>query len=94
MFDVARNINIAQFQKMVYEEFYPAFVNMPLPKYRGFKSMVDPTVSVVFSTAGFRVGHTLVGNVVCRIDQSGTRLPDIPMIDMFFRPVCTATWGY
>ena len=86
MFDVARKINIAQFQKIVYEEFYPAIINAPLPKYRGFKSMVDPTVSVVFSTAGFRVGHTLVGNVVSRIDQSGTTLPGIPMMDMFFRP--------
>lgn len=64
----ARHINIAQFQKIVFEEWYPAITGRKLPRYTGFKRNVDPTVSVEFSTAAFRVGHTLVSN---RVNRAG-----------------------
>eukprot|EP00178_Gracilaria_changii_P027685 TRINITY_DN904_c0_g1_i1.p1 TRINITY_DN904_c0_g1~~TRINITY_DN904_c0_g1_i1.p1 ORF type:complete len:566 (+),score=96.53 TRINITY_DN904_c0_g1_i1:3210-4907(+) len=85
MYEAARAVNIAQYQKIIYEEWLPAILHRPLDRYTGYKSNVDPTISVEFTTAAFRVGHTMVGNGVSRIDQNGQRLPLITMEQMFFR---------
>lgn len=85
LYEAARKINIGQFQKIVYEEFYPTIIRRRLPKYSRYMPLVNPTVSDIFSTAAFRVGHTMVGNVVSRKGKGGVKLPDIGMSDMFFR---------
>lgn len=66
LYQNARHINIAQMQKIVFEEWLPAITGRTLPPYRGFKSNVDPSISVIFSTAAFRVGHTMIGNQLNR----------------------------
>ncbi|CAN8063875.1 unnamed protein product [Agarophyton chilense] len=85
MYETARAINIAQYQKIIYEEWLPAILGRSLPRYIGYKENINPTISVELTTAGFRVGHTMVGNGVSRIDSSGKILPIITMEDMFFR---------
>lgn len=90
-YQAARAINIAQFQKIVYEEWLPAILGSKLPRYSGYDQNVDPTVSVEFTTAAFRLGHTLVGDGVSRIDRSGKRLPTRPAHDMFFQPASQFT---
>ncbi|KAI0557013.1 hypothetical protein FGB62_358g07 [Gracilaria domingensis] len=85
MYQTARAVNIAQYQKIVYEEWLPAILGSRLPRYTGYKPDVDPTISVEFTTAGFRLGHTMVRNGVSRIDENGRRLPLITMAEMFFR---------
>eukprot|EP00737_Agarophyton_chilense_P002458 gb/GEZJ01002804.1/.p1 GENE.gb/GEZJ01002804.1/~~gb/GEZJ01002804.1/.p1 ORF type:complete len:312 (-),score=58.56 gb/GEZJ01002804.1/:280-1215(-) len=86
LYDTARGVNIAQFQKIVYEEWLPAILGSPLPAYTGYKPEVNPTISLEFTTAGFRLGHTLVGNDVTKIDSSGQLLPPLPVQQMFFLP--------
>ncbi|PXF42141.1 Peroxinectin A [Gracilariopsis chorda] len=86
MYEAARAINIAQYQKIVYEEWLPAILGRKLQRYSGYKPNVDPTISLEFTTAGFRLGHTMVNNGVSRIDANGNRLPLITMEEMFFRP--------
>lgn len=88
VYEFARKLNIAQYQKIVYEEFYPAIIGRPLPQYTGFRSGVDPTVSDVFGGAAFRIGHTLVSNTIPRQGPSGALEP-VPMADIFFRPADT-----
>ena len=85
LFQHARAVNIAQFQKIVYEEFIPTFTGRRLPRYRGFKRNVDPTVSNLFSTAALRIGHTLVGNTIKRKGPGNSVRPDLEMAEMFFR---------
>lgn len=80
----ARHINIAQMQKIVFEEWYPAITGTKLPRYKGFKKNVDPTVSVVFSTAAFRIGHTMVGNRVHRIGPRKTKMAPFDFKSMLF----------
>lgn len=84
LYEWARQINIAQFQKIVYEEFLPAMFGRKFPKYRGYRRFVDPTVSDIFAGAAYRVGHTMVGNVVSRRGPSGPLTP-LTMGDVFFR---------
>lgn len=83
----ARKINIAQFQKIALDEWYPSVTGSKLPAYKGFKKTVDPTVSVLFSTAAFRVGHTMVGNSVNRAAKGNKKLPPFDLMSMFFRGV-------
>lgn len=89
VYEYARKINIAQFQKVIYEEFYPAIIHRDLPKYTGYRSTVNPTVSDIFAGAAFRVGHTLVGNELKRRDSSGRFLAPISMNELLFRPATT-----
>lgn len=84
-YEAARAINIAQYQKIIYEEWLPTMIGRSISSYTGYKPDVDPTISLEFTTASFRVGHTMVGNGVSRIDSSGKRLPLIGMEEMFFR---------
>lgn len=85
-YETARAINIAQYQKIIYEEWLPAILGSPLQPYTGYKKLVNPTVSLEFTTAAFRLGHTLVGEDVSRIDNRGNELSPRPAEDMFFIP--------
>lgn len=85
LFQMARKINIAEFQKIVFNEWYPSITGAQLPRYKGFKNNVDPTVSLLFSTAAFRVGHTMVGPGVNRASRGNKRLPPFDLKSMFFR---------
>lgn len=88
VYEFARKINIAQFQKIVYEQFYPAFIGRRLPPYQGFRRTTDPTVSDIFGGAAFRFGHTLVSNDIPRMGPSGPLSP-VPMAEVFFRVAST-----
>lgn len=85
VYEWARQVNIAQFQKVVIQEFVPTMLGRPLPRYRGYKKFVNPTVSDIFAGAAYRVGHTMVGNSVSRHGPSGP-LPPLTMGEVFFRP--------
>lgn len=85
LYQMARQMNIAQFQKIVYEEFLPAMTGRALkPRYRRHKKNTDPSVSVVFAAAAFRVGHTMVGPHVSMRDSGMSPMPNIPAAHMFF----------
>lgn len=85
LYQMARKINGAQYQKIVYEQFLPAFSGKYLSRYRGFNRRVDPSVSDIFSTAAFRVGHTLVGNFINRRGPFMSPMSSMSMREMFFR---------
>ena len=85
VYENARKINGAQFQKIVFEEWYPAMTGRNLPSYSGFRFYRNPAIIDVFSTAAFRVGHTMVGNGVPRRGPGNGALPTLPFSQMFFR---------
>lgn len=89
LFDLAKKINEAQWQKIVFEEWFPALTGRQLPKYTGFNRNVETTVSVTFSTAAFRVGHTLVGNMINLRGPGNSRMPPKPFSSSFFRSAST-----
>lgn len=93
LYNVARKINGAEFQKIVLEEFYPAIVGKRLPPYRGFQGLTNPIMLDVFTTAAFRVGHTMVGNRVNRRGPGNSPLPSLEMENTFFRPASQLTGG-
>lgn len=74
LYQEARKINIAVTQNIVYSEYLPIVVGSDVMDKFGlsvkpdghhlvYDSTVDATVSVSFSTAAFRFGHTTVPNI-------------------------------
>lgn len=90
VYEYARLMNVAQYQKIVFEEFYPAIIGKPLPSFEGFRHDVNPTLSDIFIGAAFRIGHTMIGNEIPRRGPNGPLRP-LKMTNIFFRPASTFT---
>jgi hypothetical protein len=88
LYQEARTLNIATIQEITYNEFLPALMGTnAMPAYTGYDPNVDPDVSVEFSAAAFRVGHTMLGNDVQFFDDQGnTTAPDLKLSDIGFDP--------
>ncbi len=87
LYQAARNKLIAYYQKIIYEEWLPA-LGVELPSYNGYKSTVNPQIFNEFSTAAFRMGHTLINSTILRMDNNGkeTKEGNISLRDAFFNP--------
>ncbi|GGA18361.1 peroxidase family protein [Okeania sp. KiyG1] len=83
----ARKIVGAQMQKITYDEFLPA-LGVTLDPYTGYDSTVNPNISTEFSTAGFRLGHTLVSSTLQHLNEDGssTEFGPLNLSEVFFRP--------
>jgi hypothetical protein len=97
IFQGARRIVIAELQHIAIDEFIPAlFGNAAgIGRYSGYDPRVNPGVSAVFSTAAYRVGHTLLSSAIQRLDADGKSIPEGPLRlrDSFFAvapPLVTA----
>ncbi|CDF34583.1 Animal heme peroxidase homologue [Chondrus crispus] len=87
IFNNSRQVNIAQFQRIVFDEWYPAITGRTLPPYAGFSPTTDPTASILFTTASFRVGHTLVNNEITRLGPGLTPMSPLDLTMTFFAGV-------
>ncbi|GAA1824450.1 hypothetical protein GCM10009682_50840 [Luedemannella flava] len=68
-FQIARRIVIAEQQYITYNEFLPA-MGVSLPKYTGYKSNVNATISNEFATVGYRAHTQVHGEFVVRTEAS------------------------
>jgi hypothetical protein len=84
----ARAIVGAEIQAITYNEWLPALLGPnPLPAYTGYHPTVNPGIATEFSTALFRVGHTMLGDDIEFINNDGTEFRDgIPLNVGFFNP--------
>lgn len=83
----ARKIVGAQIQKITYDEFLPA-LGVTLDPYGGYDSTVNPNITTEFSTAGFRLGHTLVSPTLQHLNEDGTptAVGQLSLSEAFFQP--------
>lgn len=84
LYQMARKINGALFQRVVYEEFYPAVTGRGVGKYYGYDEMTDATISILFTTAAYRLGHSMVGPEVKRRGSGNAPLPSLKLGEVFF----------
>lgn len=84
----ARQIVTAEIQVITYKEFIPALLGpTALKPYRGYNPNVNPGISNEFSTAAFRIGHTLINDDVEFLDNEGEEVRDeLELAEAFFNP--------
>jgi len=89
IFERARALVSAEMQIITYQEFLPALLGPDaLRPYEGFRSDVDPSISNLFSTAAFRLGHSMLNDRLLRLDRDGQPIPEghLPLAQAFFAP--------
>ncbi len=87
----ARRTVIALIQKITYYEWLPSIgirLGEEMPHYTGYDENVNAGIFNSFSAAAFRMGHTLIGNTIVRINNDGSIYEDghIPIRFAFFNP--------
>ncbi|MFK8028257.1 MAG: peroxidase family protein [Gammaproteobacteria bacterium] len=85
----ARRIVAAQMQVITYNEFIPVLLGKnSLSKYKGYDPSVDARISNEFSTAAYRLGHSLLSPRILRLNRKGkeTRHGHISLREAFFAP--------
>lgn len=89
IYQTARKIVGAEIQKITYEEWLPAMLGGDgLGSYQGYDGNVDASVSVEFSTAAFRFGHTMINDQLLRLNADGTDFAGghLGLLESFFNP--------
>ena len=83
----ARAIVNAEEQLITYRDFIPILLGPnALTAYGGYNSAVDPRVSIAFSTAAFRVGHTFLPPVISRLNKQLVSVGDVDLSQALFAP--------
>lgn len=80
IFTAARSVVEAELQKIHHQDWLPILIGNPitgktLSEYKGYNPDVSTQMSVEFSAAGFRVGHTMVSTELERIGEDGQTAP-------------------
>jgi hypothetical protein len=86
IFQEARRVVIAELQSITVNEFVPAMLGSPLPRYKGYRNTVNPGLSNVFATAAYRNGHSMVGPDIGVLDANFVEVDSLPLQDVFFNP--------
>ena len=93
LYQHARRMVISEIQEITYNEFLPAILgaNTPaanaLQNYRGYRADVNPGIATEFSTAAFRLGHSMLGEDIQFLDNNGNAVRDeVRLKDVFFDP--------
>jgi hypothetical protein len=89
LYQQAKAILEGEIQHITYEEFLPMLLGSEmLDDWVAYDPNVDPQVSTEFSTAGFRVGHTLLSSELERFNEDGTVATGghLSLADSFFDP--------
>ncbi len=88
LFQYARRLVIAELQHITYEEFLPALLGSnAMSAYNGYNESVNPGIATEFSTAAFRLGHSMLGEEIRFLNDSGSQVRSaVSLRDSFFDP--------
>ena len=83
----ARELVIAEIEKITYRDFLPILVGRLTP-YRGYDETVNPGIENLFAAALYRVGHTLLSPQLLVLAPDGTPIIEggLSLRDAFFTP--------
>ncbi|NOZ52383.1 MAG: peroxiredoxin [Gammaproteobacteria bacterium] len=90
VFQRARTIVSGLMQSITYNEFLPALMGFnALSPYTGYKPNVNASVANVFSTAAYRLGHSMLSSAI----RLGTEGRSLALRDTFFKPFLVNLYG-
>jgi len=92
----ARAMVGAEIQVITYREFLPRLLGPDaLPSYRGYDHTVNAGIMNEFSTAAFRLGHSMLSATLARLDAAMEPAPEgpLPLRDAFFSPAVIEAGG-
>src|SRR5262249_47470679 len=73
VYDAARQITIAEYQAIVFNEYLPSLLgDKAVTPYNGYNPNVNPGISNVFSEAAFRFGHSQLDDDIQFKNNDGT----------------------
>jgi peroxidase len=86
LFDSARQIVTYELQTITYDEWLPHLLGDAVGETEGYDPDATGEISVEFSTAAFRFGHTMVSSTLPRLNDDGTDTEDgdLAIMDAFF----------
>ena len=86
LFEGARQIVTYELQSVTYDQWLPHLVGDAVGPDTGYDPDVVGDISVEFSTAAFRFGHTMVSSSIPRTEADGTTSDegDMAIMDAFF----------
>lgn len=96
IYERARKLVGAEIQAITYNEWIPSLFGAgALSAYSGYDPSVDASIATEFSTAAFRIGHTLLSPQIQRVDNSGNPIPEGPaaLQASFFNPAMVTDEG-
>ncbi|MFY0311289.1 peroxidase family protein [Leisingera sp. D0M16] len=87
LFEAARARVEALVQAITFKEFLPVLLgDHAFSSYQGYDPEVNPGIAIEFSTAVYRLGHTLLSANLARVKENGTELDPLALRDAFFQP--------
>jgi len=88
IYQSARKVVGAQIQRITYEEFLPILLGSSLGGATTYDPNVDVAVTNEFSTASFRLGHSMLSPTLRRLAAAGSPAPEgnIELRNAFFNP--------
>ncbi|MFT7286209.1 MAG: peroxidase [Halieaceae bacterium] len=89
VYQQARQIVAAQIQVITYREFLPLLLgDRALAPYRDYRPQTDARIANSFSTAAYRLGHSLLSTQLLRLDENMQVIAagNLPLREAFFSP--------
>ncbi len=88
IYQQARKMTVAEVQAIAFNEFLPALLGPDAIKpYTGYHPDVSTAIANEFSTAAFRLGHSMLGSDVEFLDDQGNEVHDaVALRNVFFNP--------
>lgn len=84
LYEAARSVVEYEMQKITYEEWLPHLIGDATGPDTGYNPDAVGQMSVEFSTAAFRLGHTLVSDGIDMLDDTGADSGSLALMDAFF----------
>ncbi len=84
----ARKIVGAQVQAITYNEYLPTLLGGHAPSGGAYDANVDASISTSFSSAAFRLGHTMLNERLLRLNEDGSTFAGghLNLHEQFFNP--------
>lgn len=94
LFEAARARVEALVQAITFKEFLPVLLgDNAFGAYQGHDPDVNPGIAIEFSSAVYRLGHTLLSANLQRVSENGTLLDPLALRDAFFQPHLVSQTG-